>query len=200
MSKPAPAAFPIHELNAQRFSPYSYADKPVSEDDLRALFEAARWAPSSYNEQPWVYLVARREQTDLFVKVLSCLVEGNQAWAKFAPVLAIGCVRTHFKLNEKPNKHCAHDLGLASMALTVEATSRNLFVHQMAGILPDKVRELFSLPQDCEAMTGLAIGYHGDGANLPEALQQRDQAPRKRNPQSEWIFGGTWGETADWAK
>ena len=146
LPKEASPDHPIHELLAKRWSPYAFADRPVSDDDLRSLFEAARWAASSYNEQPWRYIVATKADPEEFERLLSCLVEGNQAWAKAAPVLALGCTSLNFALNGKPNAAAQHDLGLASASLTLEATARGLFVHQMIGILPDRVRELYASP------------------------------------------------------
>lgn len=131
----------IHELLAKRWSPYAFANRPVSHDDLRSLFEAARWAASSYNEQPWRFVVAMKEDSEDFERLLSCLVEGNQAWAKSAPVLVIGCTSLNFERNNQPNTAAVHDLGLASANLTFEAMARGLFVHQMIGILPDRVRK-----------------------------------------------------------
>ncbi len=194
--KRASADHPIHELLAARWSPYAFLDRPVSEADLQSLFEAARWAPSSYNEQPWSYLVATRENPDQFQQLLSCLVEGNQVWAKAAPVLAVGIVSLKFALNGKDNRAAVHDLGLAAGNLLVEATARGLFVHQMIGILPDRVRALFGLPDGCEAWTGLAIGYRGDPAQLPDRLKERDLAPRGRKPLSQFVFSGKWGRPA----
>ncbi len=99
MIKEAKTENPVHELVAQRWSPYAFADRDVSDDDLRSLFEAARWAPSSYNEQPWSYVVATRAQKTEFERLLSCLVEGNQVWAKAASVLALGVATLSFKRN-----------------------------------------------------------------------------------------------------
>src|SRR3954469_8155055 len=113
-AKDARPDHPIHELLAKRWSPSAFADRPVPEDDLRSLFEAARWAPSSYNEQPWSYIVATKADPEAFSRVLSCLVEGNQAWAAAAPVLALGCTSLRFARNDKPNDAAVHDLGLAS--------------------------------------------------------------------------------------
>src|ERR1700693_2639642 len=138
--------YPVHELIASRWSPYSFANRSVSDDDLRSLFEAARWAPSSYNEQPWSYMVAKKEDADEFGRLLSCLVEANQVWAKAASVLALGISRLNFARNNNPNRAAIHDLGLAAANLVLEATSRGLAVHQMIGILPDKARELYSVP------------------------------------------------------
>src|SRR6185312_7085332 len=172
--KQAAPDHPIHELFVRRWSPYAFADRPVSTSDLQSLFEAARWAASSYNEQPWSYLVATKDQADEFARLLSCLVEGNQVWARSAPVLAIGCTSLRFALNGKTNEAALHDLGLASAQLTLEATARGLVVHQMIGILPDRVRELYQVPEGVRPLTGLAIGYLGDSNNLPEKLRPRD--------------------------
>lgn len=197
MSKEATPDHPIHDLITKRWSPYGFSDKPVAREDLLGLFEAARWAASSYNEQPWGYIVGTREQPEQFERVLSCLVEGNQAWARAAPVLALGVVSLAFKRNDKPNAAAEHDLGLASGNLCFEATNRGLFVHQMIGILPDKAREIFAIPESCSAKTGLAIGYRAEPETLPEELRERDLAPRQRKPVAEFVFGNRWGETSE---
>lgn len=184
---------PVNELIAARWSPYAFADRPVAKDYLLALFEAARWAPSSYNEQPAGYLVATRDEPEAFAKLLSCLVPGNQVWAKAAPVLALGCTRLTFARDGKPNAAAVHDLGLASANLVLEATARGLVVHQMIGILPDRAPELYQIPADVQPLTGLAIGYLGDPAALPEHLRARDAARRPRKPLSAMVFGDRWG-------
>jgi nitroreductase len=161
-AKKAITDHPIQAVLAERWSPYAFDSRPVSENDLRSLFEAARWAASSYNEQPWSYIVATKDDPDEFARVLSCLVEVNQAWANAAPVLALGVVSKKFSRNGHDNRVAAHDLGLASGNLLVEATVRGIYVHQMAGILPEKAREVYQIPQDTEAWTALAIGYYGD--------------------------------------
>ena len=136
--KNASPDYPIHEPLAARWSPYAFEDRLVPDADVRSLFEAARWAPSSYNEQPWRYLVATKDDPEQFQRLLSCLDEGNQSWAKAAPVLALGVVSLRFALNAQDNRAAVHDLGLAAGNLLVEATVRGLCVHQMIGILPDK--------------------------------------------------------------
>jgi nitroreductase len=191
--KQATPDHPIHELIARRWSPCAFSDRPVSDDDLRSLFEAARWAASSYNEQPWSYIVATKANPAEFERLLSCLVEGNQPWAKAAPVLSLGCASLQFARNHKPNAAAVHDLGLASATLTVEATARGLSVHQMIGILPDRARDLYRIPEGVQALTGLAIGYLADPSTLPEMYRQRDLAPRQRKPLAEFVFGGLWG-------
>ena len=189
--------YPVNDLIATRWSPYSFADKPVSDDDLRSLFEAARWAASSYNEQPWSYLVAKKEDTEEFARLLSCLVEANQSWAKQASALIIGISRLNSSRDNEPNRAAIHDLGLANATLVLEATARGLSTHQMIGILPDKVRELYSVPQGYEPMVAVAIGYAGVPENLPEALRSRDLARRPRRPLKEFVFRGKWGVTSE---
>ncbi|MGH7897357.1 MAG: nitroreductase family protein [Candidatus Binatia bacterium] len=196
MDKRAATDTPIHELLPKRWSPYAFADRPVSGADLRSLFEAARWAPSSYNEQPWSYIVATKDDREEFQRLLGCLVEANQVWAKAAPVLGLGVVNLNFVRNGKPNRAAVHDLGLASGNLVLEATARGLFVHQMIGILPDKARETYGIPEGSEAWTGLAIGYPGDSTKLPDALKERDLSLRQRKRVSEFVFGGSWGSPA----
>lgn len=192
--KQASTDYPIHELLAERWSPYAFDSRPVPEADLRSLFEAARWAASSYNEQPWSYILATQDDPDQFQRVLSCLVEGNQVWAKAAPVLALAVVSLRFARNTKDNRAAIHDLGLAAGNLVVEATARGLSVHQMIGILPDKARELYRIPEGFEAWTALAIGYRGDPTSLPDGLKERDLMPRRRKPLSEFVFSGKWGD------
>ena len=191
--KKALTDYPIHEFLAERWSPYAFQDRPVSQADLRSLFEAARWSASSYNEQPWSYLVATQENPDHFQQLLSCLVEANQIWAQNAPVLALGIASLRFTRNNQENKAAIHDLGLASGNLVVEATARGICVHQMIGILPDKARDLFDIPEGFEAWTAMAIGYQGDPITLPDALKERDLSPRQRKPLDQFVFSGKWG-------
>jgi nitroreductase len=188
--------YPVHELIASRWSPYSFANRSVSDQDLRSIFEAARWASSSYNEQPWSYIVAKKEEADEFGRLLSCLVEANQKWAKSASVLALGISRLNSARNNEPNRAAIHDLGLAAANLVLEATARGLAVHQMIGIFPNKVRELYSVPEGYEPMTAIAMGYAGNPINLPEELRARDAARRPRKPLKEFVFGGKWGVTS----
>jgi nitroreductase len=192
--KKAATDHPILQVLAERWSPYGFEDRSVSEADLHSLFEAARWAASSYNEQPWNYLVATREKPQEFGRLLSCLVEANQAWAKAAPVLVLGIVRLRFAKNNQDNRAAVHDLGLAAGNLVAEATARGLSVHQMIGILPDKAREIYQIPEHFEAWTAMAIGYKADPAKLPDTLKERDLAPRQRKPLSEFVFTGQWGK------
>ena len=184
----------IHELLEKRWSPYAFENKTVPNEELLSLFEAVRSAPSSYNEQPWRYIVATKEDKNEFDKILSCLVEANREWAQNAPVLALGVASLTFERNGKPNRAAIHDLGTASAFLTLEATARGLYVHQMIGIEPDKTKEAFNIPDGYEPMTGLAIGYQGDANALPENLRERDLKRRPRKSLSEIIFSHSWAE------
>jgi nitroreductase len=169
-------------------------------EDIRSLFEAARWAASSYNEQPWSYIVATKDSPEEFARVLSCLVEPNQVWAKAAPVLALGCTSLNFTKNGKPNAAAVHDLGLAAGNLCLEATARGLCVHQMIGILPDKAREVYRISEGVQPVTALAIGYDADPGAAPEKLRERDLATRSRKPLAEFVFGGQWGTASNIVK
>jgi nitroreductase len=197
MSMEVFADHPVHALITKRWSPYSFDSRPVPDEDLRSLFEAARWAPSSYNEQPWNYIVAKKENPEEFQRLLSCLVDGNQVWAKAASVLALGITKLRFARDDQPNRAAIHDLGLAAGNLVVEATARGLWVHQMIGILPDKAREIYAIPEGYEPLTGIAIGYAGDPKALPEGLRDRDLVRRPRKPLKEFVFSQTWGNVSE---
>jgi nitroreductase len=194
MKKPAQAAYPIEQLIHERWSPRAFLPKPVEPAKLLSVFEAARWAPSSYNAQPWFFLVARAEEPEEFAKILGCLVEGNRGWAKAAPVLIISVAKTTFDHNGKPNRCAVHDVGLASENMVLEAVAQGLAAHGMAGIELEKIREVYSLPQDCEAVAGWALGYPGEPEMLDGALKERELAPRERKEQREFVFGGSWGK------
>ena len=199
-AKNASPDYPIQKVLAERWSPYGFADRPVSEADLSSLFEAARWAASSYNEQPWTYFVATRKDPGEFERLLSCLVPANQAWAKAAPVLVLGIVSLRFSQTNKDNRAAVHDLGLASANLVMEATARGLSVHQMIGILPDRARELYQIPEHSEAWTAMAVGYKANAAALPDGLRERDLAPRQRKPTRQFVFTGSWGHPSSLAQ
>ncbi len=195
-AKEASPDFPIHDLIAERWSPYGFDTREVPSADLSSLFEAARWAASSYNEQPWAYIVATRDTPAEFTRLLSCLVPANQEWAQAAPVLALGVVSLKFAKNGQDNRAAVHDLGLASANLVLEATARGLAVHQMIGLLPDRARELYRIPAQCEAWTALAIGYRASATQLPDNLRERDLAPRMRKPTNQFVFSGAWGQAS----
>jgi nitroreductase len=196
MHKPAVTDAPVHELIQNRWSPRAFSEQPVQPEILRSLFEAARWAPSSNNEQPWAYLVATKADAENFAKMLGVLVEFNAGWAKQAPVLALSVAHLKTNRDGKPNRVALHDVGSASAQLTFEANTRGLLVHQMAGFDADKARQTFAIPQDWDPVAAMAIGYPGNPATLPEKLRERELAPRTRKPTREFVMTGGWGHTA----
>lgn len=185
--KKADTNYPIHALLQKRWSPRAFADKTVDPELLHQLFEAARWAPSSYNEQPWHFIVARKEDEEAFEKLSQVMNDFNQGWAEEAPVLALGLTKTTFDMDGRPNPHAGHDLGQAIAHLTFEATRHDLFVHQMAGIHPDKARELYDIPEDYKPMTMFTIGYKGASELLEDDLQEQEESSRSRKPLDEIV-------------
>lgn len=196
MEKPTPE-HPIQDLLLKRWSPYVYDPRPVEKDKLQRCLTAAAWAASSYNEQPWTYLVARREDEAAFQQMLGCLVEANQEWAQHAGVLMIGVVARNFSKNGKPNRVAEHDLGAASASMALEASTLGLQLHQMAGIEVSKTRSTYKVPDGYDPHTGLALGYPGDPAAADPELAKRDQGRRGRKSLKEFVFGGEWGTTSE---
>ena len=193
MEKPASTDHPIHDLLARRWSPRAFADRAMSPEQVNSLLEAARWAASCFNEQPWRFMVATREQEDEFAALLGCLGEKNQMWAKRASMLLISVAKTRFAHNDKPNRHALHDVGLAAAQLTMQATAMGLVVHQMAGFDADKARDVCGIPDGYEPVAAIAVGYVGDPEALPQALREREKAPRVRKSLSEIAFSGRFG-------
>ena len=200
MNKPAPVEYAVQDLIKNRWSPRAFSDKPVSSELLRSLFEAARWAPSSSNEQPWAYIVATKDDPENFEKSLGALIEFNANWAKHAPVLVIAVAELAFAKNNAPNRNAQYDVGAASMQLSLEATARGLVVHQMAGFDPETAKEAYDIPQGWDPIAAMAIGYPGDASSLPEPYQTREKAPRSRKPIREFVMSGQWGHTAEFVK
>lgn len=196
MNKRATTQVPIHDLVAERWSPLSFADRAVEPEKLLALLEAARWAPSSFNEQPWVYFVATKAEPDEYDKLFQCLMSGNQPWAQAAPILMLSVAHLKFNRNEKPNRHAYHDVGLASATLSLQATALGLVVHQMAGFDQERTRAALAIPADWDPVAMMALGYPGEPSALPEALQEREVAPRTRKELADFIFTGQWGQSA----
>lgn len=196
MTKQALTEHPIHELIRNRWSPYVFLPREVAQDDLASIFEAARWTASAYNEQPWRFFVAAKSQNSEYQRILSCLEEGNRRWAQQAPVLALAATKTTFSRNGKSNRVALYDLGQALATLTLEATSRGIHVHQMAGIFPDKAKREVGVPDGYEAVVAFALGYPDrDGDGLAE-LHELDSRPRGRRPLREFVFSKEWGMPA----
>ncbi|HXN22090.1 MAG TPA: nitroreductase family protein [Candidatus Dormibacteraeota bacterium] len=196
MEKPAEAKYPIHEIVRRRWSPRAFSPRAVTADTLRSLFEAARWSPSSFNAQPWAFLVAAKEDRENFDRILDTLVEQNRAWAQRAAVLMINAAKKKFDHDGSLNRHTLYDLGQATAYLTMQATSMGLVVHQMAGFSPAKARELFQIPEEWEPGAAIALGYPAEAREIPEILREKEKVPRVRKPIEEFVFGGMWGRAS----
>lgn len=194
MSRLIPSDVPLHDLLARRWSPRAFSEKAVDNSIFERLFEAARWSPSSYNEQPWAFLVATKDQPEAYGKLLGCLIDFNQGWACTAPLLVITAAHVVFERNGQPNLHAYHDVGLAVANVTCQATADGLLVHQMAGIKIEHARQVLELPTGWDPVTAVAIGYQGDPAILPADLAKREFAERTRKPRSSFVFNSKWGE------
>lgn len=197
--KPTPTDFDIHELIRRRWSPRAFTPTAVADEVLAQLFEAARWAPSSSNAQPWRFLLTRVGEPS-FEKLHSCLSRGNQPWTERVPVLLLSVTDTVFAAKgdkpERDNTTAQHDLGLAAANLALQATALELCVHPMAGFDREKVREIFAIPSPYEPVTVTAIGYLANPDTLSEAEREREEAPRSRKSLREIVFEGDWGKPA----
>ena len=194
MDKTADTQYQIHELLRRRWSPRAFDDRPIEIEKLQSLFEAARWAPSSNNEQPWRFLVATKEHKGEYDRLFNCLVEGNQQWAHRAPVLLLSVAKLEFE-DGSPNRHAFHDTGMAVENLVLQVTELGLVAHQMAGFRVDQARADCQIPDGYEPVAMMAIGYPGDPALLSDRLRARETQPRVRNPLTEFVYSTTWEQS-----
>jgi nitroreductase len=192
MEKPAQSQHPIHDLLRRRWSPRAFSEQPLEAEKVWSLFEAARWAPSSNNEQPWRFLAASRDAGADYDRLLACLNEGNRKWAFRAPLLILSVAGLHFEDDDKPNRHAFHDTGLAAENLVLQAVALGLTAHQMAGFDVEKARASCLIPSGYEPVAMIAVGYPGDPAALPEYLREREMKPRERKPIDEFVFSSQW--------
>ncbi|WP_263378290.1 nitroreductase family protein [Granulicella paludicola] len=185
--KQVPASTGIHELIANRWSPRAFADKPISNEDLRKIFTAASWAASASNEQPWRFLIGHKGD-ETYTKILDCLVEFNQNWAKSAPVLVLTLAKTTSSKDGSNNAWALHDTGAASANMCLQAIALGIHTHGMAGYDKDKVRTHFRLPAEYTEGAVWAMGYLGDPESLPDSMKKMELAPRERKSLSELVF------------
>lgn len=192
MQKISVSSHPIHQLLRSRWSPRSFSPQLIEEEKVLSLFEAARWAPSGGNLQPWAFVLTTigTEPHRRFVEILS---GNNQRWAKNAPLLVLSLALRERK-DGAPNPWALYDLGQAVANLTLQATDLDLSVRQMGGFDKRLARELFDIPGDYEPVTALAIGYQGSLEDLPEDLRNRELGPRNRIPLTEFVFSDRMGE------
>jgi nitroreductase len=191
MDKSAVTQYPVLEVIRKRWSVRAFDEKPIAEETLHQFFEAASWAPSSMNEQPWLYYYAHKANTEKFSQMINCLMPANQTWAKDAAVIILAAVRTKFENGHQVgqiNKYAYYDIGAANTNLMLDAAQNNVFGHTMGGFHHDLARALFHLPEDIEPVVFMALGYPGDPESLPENLRHREGATRSRKPVSGFIF------------
>lgn len=199
IAKPATSDHPIHDLIQRRWSPRAFADRAVSPELQRSLFEAARWAPSAGNGQPWSFIVADRFRApEDFAAMLDLLNPSNQNWARHASLLLIG-VTQRIRDEGKEARHALYDLGMAAENLVLQCVELGLAAHQMAGFDFERARDVYAIPPSHEAIVAIAIGYQGIHSALPAELQLREMAERQRKPLSAFIYAGRFGESADLA-
>lgn len=200
MEKPAPTQHEVHELIKKRWSPRAFSDKQVDNQTLLSLLEAARWASSCYNDQPWFFMVATKDNPAEYQRMLGCLVEFNAAWAQHASVLMISVARLNFAHNNTPNRHALHDVGQAAANLALQASALGLEIHQMGGFSVEKTRETYQIPEGFEPVAAIAVGYPGSPDDLPEGLREKELAARSRGSLDSFVFSGKWQEVSSFVK
>jgi nitroreductase len=193
MRKPAIVSCPVADLIGERWSPRAFAPMPLSDAELGSILEAGRWAASCYNDQPWRFLVGRKDRGDGWQRLFDCLVPGNQAWCAAVPVLMLSVAVPLFRHNGAPNRHAQHDVGMASAQMALQAHAIGLALHFMAGFDRDKARAAFAIPEGHEPMAAFAAGHPAEPDALPEAIRPRELAPRQRLGLDEIAFGERWG-------
>ena len=190
--KVASTEYPVIDLIKNRWSPRAFSGNTVEEEKIMSLLEAARWAPSCFNEQPWNFILFKKENQEEFNKIIDVLSPRNQLWAKNAPLIMLSVAKINFEHNRKLNRHASHDVGSAVTNLTIQATSMGLYVHQMAGFDSEKAKQLFKIPEGYEPVSAIAIGYFGSPFDLPEEFKKAELAHRSRIPISDFAFKGKW--------
>lgn len=195
MDKKATTRLPINELSAYRWSPRAFLERPVENNKLISIFEAARWSASGGNEQPWRFILGIRPD-ETWENLFRCLDEGNQEWNSRVPVLILSVANMISTWSGKTSPFYQYDTGQAVAQLSLEAMNQGLHVHQMGGFSSEKARELFSIPDDYAPMTIISLGYIGDPVSLSEKLKAREIAERKRKELTALIFSGSFGNIA----
>lgn len=192
MQKSDEFEYPVSAVIRNRKSIRAFSTKPIEPERISSLFEATRWAPSSTNEQPWVYIYATKDQSELWDKLFTCLNDGNKIWAKDAPLLILSLARKNFSRFSGTNAHALYDLGGANSFLSLQAVELGLQIRQMAGFNHEKAIQELNIPDSYEIGVFIAVGFPGDPEMLPENLKQRELAPRERFLQQEFIMNRTF--------
>lgn len=194
IDKIAETEYPVIDLVKNRWSPRAFSSTPIENEKIMSMLEAARWTPSCFNEQPWNFILFKKENQEVFNKIISVLSPRNQLWAKNAPLILLSIARINFDRNGKFNRYSWHDVGAAVNNLTLQATSMGLFVHQMAGFDSEKAKDLFNVPVGFEPITAIAIGYYGDPDQLAEDFIKSENSKRNRKPIDDFTFDGGWNK------
>ncbi len=194
MTKDAKTKLAIHPILTKRWSPRAFKNKPVADDSIIKMLEAARWAPSSMNDQPW-QIIFGKDQDETYKKIFEILVEFNQMWAKSAPVLML-CCGNKLRENNEPNGAYKYDVGQAIAHLSIQAMSEDIYVHQMGGFSKEKASKLFHLPENIDPLSVIAIGYLGDSEILHPRLQVSEKAERERKSLEDFVFQNKFGEVS----
>jgi nitroreductase len=188
--KPAQSDHPIHDLISERWSPRAFSDQHVEAETLHSLFEAARWAPSSANRQPWNFVFATKEHAEDHAHIVETLTPNNAGWANAAPVLIVAVAKIYEVVGKEHNSY--YDLGMAVENLIIQAGDLGMVAHQMGGFDPDKIRTLLHIPEGYTPLTVIAVGYAGSPDVLHPVLRERELAPRTRKSLNEFVFEGGW--------
>jgi nitroreductase len=186
----------VLDVLLRRWSPKMFSSRPVEPEKLRTILEAARWAPSSFNEQPWSFIVARRENPQEYSALLSSLSQKNQGWARRAPVLILSVAKLNLRINGQLNRHAFHDVGLATANLIVQASALGLFTHPMGGFSVENARAALGIPEGYEPVTVIALGYLRELMESGESASSLVAKNRSRKPLDEFVFEGSWGHRA----
>ncbi len=195
MKKTTPTQFKINPHIEQRWSTRSFDTKSVEPEKIKSLFEAARWAASAFNEQPWRFILGT-DHNPTYKKILETLVEWNQIWAGLAPVLILNVAKRSFTHNGTKNVTFKYDLGQAVANMAIEAVNQGLFSHQMSGFDAEKARELFQIPEDYQAISVIAVGYYKENTELPQDMLDGEASSRVRKTFEELVFDNTFGNTS----
>lgn len=196
MNKPAVTPYNIHPLLKKRWSPRAFTHQEVPKESMQRIFDAARWAPSSFNDQPWRFIVGIKGDKT-WDMILEALVEFNQKWASLAPVLAISIGKKTSAKTGKPNAVFQYDVGQAVAHITFQVMQEGLFMHQMGGINKEKAAQLFEVPEDYQVLTAFAIGHKGEPQLLEEDLAESEKSARKRHEPQQLVFSGKFGSASD---
>lgn len=194
MKKPIVSKYKINSLVRYRWSPRAFDDRQIEKEKIVRLLEAARWAPSAFNEQPWRFIVGLKGG-ETFESLLNTLVEWNQKWAGKAPLLILNIAKKTFTRNSKPNATYTYDLGQAVAFMCLEAMNLGIYSHQMSGFSKNKASQLFQIPDDFEPISVTAFGYYGDPKSLAEDMYDSEMAERSRKGIDELVFTGNYNDT-----